>query len=543
VRERQSRVSRAIERSLEGATATYGRALDWGLAHRPAVGIFFVVTLLLAVVLFYAIPQGFVPVEDKGRIMTLIRAPQGSTGVYTDHAMRKVEEAYASLPEYAGMFAAIGMGFGEPPNTASGGVFTRLHPWRERTRTQQEIVAMLQQQFFAIPQALVFPVNPPSLGQMSISDVEVILRSPSAERGDFAAVIGRILGRLREAPGLVNVDTDLRLENPEVDVAFDRERAADLGVPIQAVAESLRLLVSQSPADEFVLRNRQYDVITALAGTRRSVPDDLTKIHVRAGNGRMIPLSALIEPRPGIGATTLNHHDLERSATINGNLGPGAALGPVLDRVLEVVREEIPQGFTTAFGGISREYLESTAQVYLTFAIALLVIFLVLAAQFESFVHPLTILFSVPLASLGALLTLWATGQTNNLYTQIGMILLIGLVTKNSILLVDFANQERARGTALLEALRGAGRTRFRPILMTSMTSVLGAMPLALAFGAGAESRRAIGAAVVGGLFFSTAFTLVVIPVVHFALVRLAERAGINTVPPLVELGSEKPGR
>jgi multidrug efflux pump len=253
----------------------------------------------------------------------------------------------------------------------------------------------------------------------------------------------------------------------------------------------------------------------------------------------MVPMAMLVEAVPVIGPTTLNHYDLQRSAAITANLAPGATLGEALPQVMGIIEEELPPGFGTALGGISREFVESSGAVYLTFGIALLIIYLVLAAQFESFVHPLTVLFGVPLASLGALGGLALTGNTMNLYSQIGIILLIGLVTKNSILLVDFANQERARGTALLESLRVAGRTRFRPILMTSMTSILGAVPLAVAFGAGAESRRPIGTAIVGGLLFSTIFTLLVIPVVHYAVTRLAERIGLKTIPPLVELETD----
>jgi multidrug efflux pump len=310
-------------------------------------------------------------------------------------------------------------------------------------------------------------------------------------------------------------------------------------VPISAVSESLRLLISQAPADEFVLRNKQYDVIMALASPFRSVPDHLGEVHVRSRSGAMVPLSSLIETVPSIGPTALNHYDLQRSARITASLAEGAALGTELAAVQQVVAEEISSrpdsGFTSVLAGASREFAESSTQVLVTFITAMLVIYLVLAAQFESFVHPLTVLASVPLAALGALLTLSALGMTLNLYSQIGIILLVGIVTKNAILLVDFANQERARGSELIEALRAAGRTRFRPILMTSATSILSALPLALASGAAAESRQAIGATIIGGLFFSTVFTLVVIPVVHYALIWAAERVGLNTIPPRVE--------
>jgi multidrug efflux pump len=243
---------------------------------------------------------------------------------------------------------------------------------------------------------------------------------------------------------------------------------------------------------------------------------------------------------PTVAPAQLNHYDLQRSSTITGSLAPGAALGDVLAHVQAIAQEELPAGFTTALGGSAREFVESSFELYLTFAIALAFIYLVLSAQFENFFHPLTILISVPLALSGALATLWATGHTINLYSQIGMILLVGLVTKNSILLVDYANQGRARGMELLEAVIEAGRNRFRPILMTSVTSIFGALPLALATGAGAESRQPIGMAVVGGLTFSTAFTLLVIPVIYLLVVGIAERLGFGTIPPAVVLTEEE---
>ena len=341
--------------------------------------------------------------------------------------------------------------------------------------------------------------------------------------------------------GLVNVDTDMRLDNPQLDIIVDRERASDLGISVADVAESMRLLVSQGRIDDFILRAKQYDVVTALASKFRTVPEQLGEIHVRAADGSMVPMSTVARTVPKIGAASLTHYDLQRSVTVTANLAPGATLGEVLPPALAAVDEELPDGFTTALGGVTREYVESAGAIYVTFAIGLLVVYLVMAAQFESFLHPLTVMLSVPLATLGALGALYILGLTLNIYTGIGLILLVGLVTKNAILLVDFANQERARGTELVEALRRAGHTRFRPILMTSVTSILGAVPLAFAVGAGAESRRPIGAAVVGGLVFSTVFTLLMIPTVHYVIVRIADRLGFNSIPPLVELEATVP--
>jgi len=505
VQRKEGSVSRAIDGWLRAWNAGYERILAAALRRRVFSGLLLLATVAGTAGIFRALPDTFVPTEDRGVFFTLIRAPEGSTSAYTDHAMGDAEAAIAELPGVHGYFSAIGLGLGRAPSSALGSIFTRLVPWSEREVKQQELVQRLYPVFSAIPEALVFPLNPPSLGQRSVNDVEVVLKSSGTT-----------------------------LE--ELDIVFDRERAADVGVPVAGVAESLRLLVSQNAADEFVLRNKQYDVITALAAGFRSVPEQLGDVHVRAASGRMVPLASLIEPRPGIGPATLNHYDLERSASLTGSLAEGATLGRVLGEVRRIAAEEAPRGFSVALAGISREFVEASGTVYLTFAIALLVIYLVLAAQFESFVHPVTILLSVPLASFGALLSLYATGNTMNLYSQIGLVLLLGLVTKNSILLVDFANQARARSLDHLDALREAGKVRFRPILMTSVTSILGAMPLALATGAGAESRRPIGAAVVGGLLFSTAFTLVVIPVVHYGVTRAAERLGLRTIPPALEM-------
>ncbi|MEM1249417.1 MAG: efflux RND transporter permease subunit [Acidobacteriota bacterium] len=528
---------RAIESVLDGLARVYGRALEWSVRHRWIMAVAMLATIGGVALLLRATPATLVPTEDRGTFMTFLRAPQGSTAAYTDRALRQAEEHILALPELHGNFAAVAMSRGGGSDTASGIIFARLKDWDERQRSQQEIVADLFPKFMAIPEAMVFPINPPSLGGGgNQSDIEVILRSSSASLDDFRAVVGSMLAQMREIPGLINVDSDLRFENPQLDVSIDREVAADLGLSAEAVADSVRLLVSEGPADEFILRNKQYDVVMSLAPRYKSFPEQLSEIHLRTSEGAMVPLSQVARSRPTVAPASLNHHDLVRSATLTASLAPGATMGAALPAVLDIAERELPPGFTTALGGVSREFVESTGAIYMTFALALLIIFLVLAAQFESFLHPLTVLLSVPLACLGALAALNLLGHTLNIYSAIGIILLVGLVTKNSILLVDFANQERARGAELMESLIAAGKTRFRPILMTSVTSILGALPLAFATGAGAESRQPIGAAVLGGLLFSTVFTLLIIPAIHLFVVKAGERLGLNMVPPLVDI-------
>jgi multidrug efflux pump len=539
VKHRSDAVSVAINTRIDAVRDAYDRALAFALAHRRGVALAFGALLLATVALFRLLPQTFLPVEDRGRFITIIRAPEGSTVAYTRSVLDQVEKTLLATPEVKTFFAAIGIGFGAPASSSTGMVFTSMQDWHERERSQQEVVAELFPKFMAIPEALVFVFSPSSLQRQSNADVEIALTSSSASLEEFSQAMSAILGRARQLPFLINVDSDLRLSNPQLDIVFDRERAADLGVPVASVSQALAMLVSQGKADDFILRNEQYDVVMALESPFRSVPEQLGQIHVRTNDGEMVPLSAMIEAQPRIGPTFLNHYDLQRSATVTANLAPGAALGPALAAMQQIVDEELPPGFARQLRGTSREFAESSSAVYFTFALALLVIYLVLAAQFESFLHPFTVLLSVPLATLGALLSLWATGNSINLYSQIGIILLIGLVTKNAILLVDFANQERARGAELIEALRRAGHTRFRPIVMTSATSILGAVPLVVPMGPGAESRAAIGTAVIGGLLFSTVFTLVMIPVFHYGVVTLAERLGLRTIPPKVDFEVE----
>jgi multidrug efflux pump len=536
------RVSRFIESILVALNQAYERVLAWTTRHRAATLLLLAGSVAGTVVVYRALPQTLTPVEDRGRFLTIARAPQGSTLAYTDRTLRSVEEEMKNTPEVEAFFAAIGLSIGGPPSAANGLVFTRLVPWDERSRSQQEVVGALFGKYRQKPGALLFPINPQSLGQRSFNDLEFVIKSSTAELGEFADVTARVLERVQALPGVANVDTDLRLDDPQLNILFDRQRAADLGLSVRQVTEALQLMVAESKTDEFVMRNKQYDVVTSLYPARRSEIDDIGRIQLRNHDGEMIPLDNVVNRSPTAAPAELHRYALERSATISGNLAPGATLGDVLPEVEAIAGAELPTGYTTALSGASLEFSQSSSELLLTFVFALIFVYLVLSAQFENFVHSLTILLSVPLATGGALVTLWATGETMNIYSQIGMVLLIGLVAKNAILLVEYANQRRANGASLVDAITEAGRVRFRPILMTSVTSIFGALPLVLASGAGAESRHPIGAAVVGGLAFSTVFTLAIIPVVYIVLTSLAEKLGLDMVPPAAEEGGPVPG-
>ena len=325
------------------------------------------------------------------------------------------------------------------------------------------------------------------------------------------------------------MDSDLRVNKPQLTVTFDRDRAEDLGVPVADVATTLQVLLGGNKTSTFTRNNKQYDVMVQLDPRARATPSDMTGLYVRGRGGQLVKLEALANVQEGVGPRELNHFNRVRASTLTASLAPGFTLGEALDSLNRIAAEVLPRGSSTALAGESRELEESGSSLYFAFVLALVVVFMVLASQFESLVHPFTVLLAVPLAVTGALFTLLMAGSTINVYSQIGMILLIGLVTKNSILLVEYINQLRERGLDTVAAALEAGRIRLRPILMTSVATIMGALPIALGLGAGSLSRRPLGFAIVGGLLFSTLLTLFVVPVVYVlfdaALARVRKRA------------------
>lgn len=515
-----------LERFFQKLNNKYETVVSWVLHKgKKLATAFLVFTFVGCVGLFFILPVTSIPIEDRGSFVGIVKAPQGSTLAYTDKTMRKIEEEIAKIPETRGFFTAIGLAIGGPADTSNGILFAKLKHWKKRKVKQQEIVKNLFPKLTSFPGALVFVINPPSLGQSSLSkQLQLIIKSTSNNLRELERVSNSILEKVRNIKGLVNVDSDLLINNPQLDISFNREKIADLGLTVADVSNSLQILFSDGRVNDFIYQNKQYDVIPSLFPKYRSKPEDLNNIYLNGKNGELIPLASLIEVNQSIAPSQINHYDLQRSVTINANLAPGFPLGAVLDKALKITKEELPPGYSTALSGESREFIETRTELYLTFAIGLLIVYFVLAALFESFIHPFTILLSVPLAVFGAFVTLFITGNNINLYSMIGIIMLIGLVTKNSILIVEYANRIREKGVELTEAVISACKIRFRPILMTSITMIFGTLPLALASGAGAESRIPMGLAIIGGLSFSTLFTLFVIPVVYVLFASLREK-------------------
>jgi multidrug efflux pump len=536
---KQGKVADALDRFFDAMNRNYEKNLARALRH-PGLVIGIAAALLAVIAgLFMILPRELVPTEDRGIAFGIVIAPEGATLDYTDKYMRQIESILLPLPERRGLFTATGLGFNGPGQVTNGFIFLNLKPRNERHRSQQQIVQSLFPQLMAIPGVLAFVINPPSLGgRFSSSPVEYVLEAESYE--ELQKAVGIFMGKAsqltvgkppRVYPYLINLDTDLRLNKPQLDITIDRDRASQLGVSVTDIGSTLESLLGGKAVSEFKRGTKQYDVIVQVKPQQRATPDAIDGIYVR-GKGGLVQLANVIRIQETVAPKELNHYNRVRSATISANLVPGVSLGKALDDLDAITRQDLPAGIKRELSGQSREFRESSTSLYFLFGLAVVFIYLVLAAQFESFIHPMTILLAVPLAVFGALVSLFVFKQSLNIYSQIGLIMLIGLVTKNSILIVEFANQLRARGLETSEAVVRAASIRLRPILMTSFATIFGVLPIAIGLGAGGEARRPLGVAVVGGLLFSTFLTVMLVPVVYMLLARFSK------INPLVDAGS-----
>ncbi|MBE9606613.1 efflux RND transporter permease subunit [Acetobacteraceae bacterium H6797] len=481
----------------------------------------------LAVALFNVLPKEFAPVEDRGVIIVPMTMPEGASFPYSREQAEKVEAMFAQYRQAGEIevsFASLG-GFQRPPQGNQANLFAKLTPWHERKRKQQAIVAEMFPKITAIPGARAFPLNPPSLGQRGIQPpVQFVIGGP-----DYVTLVewrDRFMDRARQNPNLLNLDSNFRETKPELRVDVDRRKAADLGVSIQAVGRTVETMLGSREVGTFVDAGQEYKIMLQARNEDRATPYDLQNIFARTSGGGLIPLSNVVSLTERARPQSLSREDRVRAITIAASLAPGYSLGEALAFMDMVARDVLPPDARVSYRGQSLEFKESSGSLYVTFALALLVVFLVLAAQFESFIHPFVILLSTPLALTGGLLALHLTGGSLNIFSQIGMILLIGLMAKNGILVVEFANQLRDQGMSVYEAVLEASVVRLRPILMTSIATVLGAVPLAMATGAGAESRQALGVVIVGGITLSTFVTLYAVPALYLLLAPFTKPIG-----------------
>jgi multidrug efflux pump subunit AcrB len=453
---------------------------------------------------------------------------------YTNRYHLEVERAILEVPEIDASVAIIAPGWAGPSAVNEAIMFSELVPLDERERSQQEIVDALYRQFLANPGIEVYPMNPPTLSiDWDAAPVSIVVTGPEIEK--VAAYSDEIVRRAREIPGLVGFRSGLKLNKPQLMVHVDREQASDLNVSIRDVASTLQVLLGGLKLSTFKLHGETYEVIAQVDRSERANPTDLYGLYVRSESGIMVPLASVVTVEETVTSSGLPHHDRQRAAGISGRLLEGVPLGATLDQVKAIGSEVIPKdsGYQLRFSGLSERFYESGSALAFAYLLAVVMVYLVLAAQFESFIHPATILVAVALSFTGALLGLelttfinWLLGtqlpdHTLNLFSQIGLVMLVGLVTKNSILIVEFANQLRERGAEPREAVSRAARTRFRPVLMTALSTIAGILPIAIGMGAGGDMRAPLGVAVVGGMAFATLLTIFVIPVVYLGFAHL----------------------
>ena len=506
---------RGMERLLDSVTTGYGRLLALTLRVRWLVVLVAIGSGVLSWWVLGDIKRELSPIEDRGVVVVQVNGPDGSTLDYTNRYARAIERVGESYPEFDRIFSTIGN-----PTVAQGNIFFRTVPWEERKRTTLEMAREMTPRVSGLTGVTAFPITPPSLGQGFIQRPinYVIITSESYQ--NLALTVRTFQDELAKNPGFVQVDTDLRLNKPEIRLEVDRERAADMGVGVDAIARAVETMLGGRIVTRYKRESEQYDVIVQTNPSGRSTPEDIEKIFVRGKGDAMIPLSALVKLREIVVPRELNHFGQRRSASITANLSADYSVGEALAFMDATARKVLKPGYATDLNGSSREFRKSADSLTLVFILALFFIFLVLAAQFESFVDPFVILLSVPLSMAGALLALKWSGGTLNVFSQIGLITLVGLITKHGILIVEFANQLREQGLDMVSAISKSATQRLRPIMMTTGAMVLGALPLALATGAGAESRRQIGWVIVGGMSLGTLLTIFVVPTMYTLLAR-----------------------
>jgi multidrug efflux pump len=503
-----------VDQAFSLFSRTYSHSLG-GLIRRPL----WVSGFLLAVVaggwqLFTSLPQEYAPTEDRSSFFVIMNAPEGASFEYTQRYARDMENVLLPLLDKGEAYRVLISTplFGSGASVNNSIAIVSLENWDQRERSTQEIVGGLFPSLMGMPGVRAFPIQPAALGQRGFSTpVQFVLGGDTYEA--LAEWRDAFLAKASENPRLLNLDADYKEVKPQLLIQVDRNRAADLGVSVSEVGRTLETMLGSRRVTTYLDRGEEYDVILQAEDADRRTPGDIENLYVRAAkSGELVPLSSLVTVSEGADAATLNRFNRLRSITISANLAPGYTLGEALTFLRGIAEETLPTEARIDYKGQSRELQESSSSVLVTFSLALLVVFLVLAAQFESFIHPLVIMLTVPLAVVGALLGLELSGGSLNIYSQIGIVMMVGLAAKNGILIVEFANQLRDAGASVEEAIKEAARLRLRPIVMTSISTVIGVLPLILGGGAGAESRMAIGVVVFAGVFFSTVLTLGVVP-------------------------------
>ncbi|NBP67400.1 MAG: efflux RND transporter permease subunit, partial [Cytophagia bacterium] len=499
----------------------YSRWLSGFMKIRWVAVLIIVVCFVIAYLIGTNIQSELAPMEDRNQFRISLTAPEGTAYDYMDNYVKEVVDfVMDSVPEYRTALSVTAPGFTGSGSVNTGFVRVTLVDPQDRDYSQQQIVDRINRNLKNYPQGRAFTLQEQTISVDRRGGLPVAFVIQNNDFEKLREVLPKFLEKANASPVLQTVDVDLKFNKPELKVQINRLKATQLGVSVQDISQTLQLAYSNLRFGYFTREGKQYQVVGQVGRLDRDDPADLKSLYVRTRSGQLVSIDNLVTVEESTTPPTLYHFNRFKSATISAGLAPGKTIGDGIKVMEEIKTELLDDTFTTALTGTSRDFAESSGNTAFAFVLALILIYLILAAQFESFIDPLTIMFTVPLAICGALISLYAFGQTLNIFSQIGMIMLIGLVTKNGILIVEFANQKREEGMNSLEAVLIASRMRLRPILMTSLAMALGSLPLALSLGAASTSRQPLGIVIVGGILFSLILTLFVIPAIYTFLSR-----------------------
>jgi len=528
---------RAVDRAIQWAHDTYGRVLRRILRHRVLITGVFGAMLALTMCTYRRVPSGFVPDEDQGYMIVVLQGPSGASLQHTLEVSTQVERILRDEPAIDRVFDVAGFSFAGPGSNRAI-MFVGLKPFEQRADSAQTVIARLRGRLMGVGGAFVIPFLPPSIqGVGTFGGLQLEIEDRASGRiEDLAAATFAVVGQGNRDPRLRGLLATFTIDDPQEVVTIDRARAKALGVSIDQIAETLQIDLGSSYVNDFDESGRSYRVYVQADRQFRHEPRDITALYVRSDAGGMIPLDELVRIAPATSPQVLTHFNLFRAAEINGTPAPGTSTGEAMAALAEISQRTLPAGMGTEWAGLSLEQQESGGQVALIFGLAILIVYLVLAAQYESFALPFIILLAVPIAILGALAFMMLRGLISDVFAQIGMVMLVGLASKNAILIVEFAEQLRATGKSLADAAISAAQIRLRPILMTSFAFILGVLPLVFASGAGASSRKSLGTTVFGGMICATVLNLVFIPVLYVVIEGWRERRRRHSLPRASEL-------
>lgn len=513
--EHENKLFLLSERWFNALAASYQRTLRWFIQRRVLAPVIMAVSVAIIFGVGHLLQSELAPLEDKSRLVINATAPEGTSYEAMYDYIGRVIALVDTLPEKSALMSVTAPGFGSSAAVNSGFVRMNLVPPNERERSQQELANVLTGQLrnYSFARTFVTQEQTISTGRGGGLPVQYVIQAPNFEK--LKEVIPPFMEKAQADPAFSVVDLNLKFNKPELTIQIDRDRARALGVTVRDIAETLQLYFSGQRYGFFIYDGKQYSVIAQADRSNRDEPLDLSSIYVRNKRGELIQLDNVVTMSYRSSPPQLYRYNRYVSATISANPAPGYTLGQAITAMDNIAQSTLDESFSTSLAGVSKEFMESSNTLLFAFLLALALVYLILAAQFESFRDPLIIMFTVPLALAGAVLSLWLFGQTINIFSQIGIIVLVGIVTKNGILIVEFANQRKDQGLGVREAVIDAAVQRFRPILMTSLATAFGALPIALALGAAAKSRVSMGIVIIGGLLFSLGLTLYVIPALY----------------------------